>query len=182
MKRIYMCGSHSVGKSTISRYVSKKYNLHIINEIARNILKEKELKLKDIRINIDSANSFQEEIFYRQISEEENYESFISDRSIDCLAYTAQHCTSLSKLMVDPKLTQYVNKLKEKESLVFFIRPSKETLEEDGVRENLNWDGVIAIDSMIKLLLEMFDIPYFQINTSSMQERVRMVDSVLSKI
>jgi hypothetical protein len=30
------------------------------------------------------------------------------------------------------------------------------------------------------LLLEMFEIPYFQISTDSMQERVHLIDSVLT--
>ena len=180
--RIYMSGSHSVGKSTLARFISKKYDLPIVTEVARSVLAEKELSLKDIRINIDSADLFQEEIFYRQIKEEQKYTSFISDRSIDCLAYSAQHTRILSTLINSPELKEYINKLKEKESLVFFVRPCKETLAQDGVREDLDWDGVMAIDSMIKLLLEMFDIPHFQINTPNMQERVRLIDSLLNKV
>ena len=180
--RIYMSGSHSVGKSTLARYISKKYNLPIVTEVARSVLAEEELSLKDIRINIDSADSFQEEIFYRQLKEELKYTNFISDRSIDCLAYTAQHTRILGNLIQSKELKEYIEKLKEKESVILFVRPCKETLAQDGVRENLDWDGVIAIDSMIKMLLEMFDLPYFQINTPNMQERVRFVDSLINKL
>lgn len=52
----------------------------------------------------------------------------------------------------------------------------------DGVRESLNWDGAVAIDAQIKFLYEMFGIRYFQINTDNMQERIRLIDSVISLV
>ena len=70
--------------------------------------------------------------------------------------------------------------MKSPDSYIFFVRPSKATLKEDGIRESLSWDGIIAIDAQVKFLCEMFELRYFQINTDSMQERVRLIDSILS--
>ena len=126
------------------------------------------------------VDEYQSEIFSRQLKEESKYPSFVSDRSFDCLAYTAQHSRILSKLLKSPELSTYLNSLHEPNSFIFFVRPSRVTLKDDGVRENLSWDGVVAIDAMIKFMLEMWDIRYFQIHMDNMQERVRLIDSVLS--
>jgi cytidylate kinase len=178
--KVYLIGAHSSGKSTLARYISKKYNLKMISEVARQILSERELHLDSLRSDIDLVNDYQSSIFYRQIAEETKYNSFVSDRSFDCLAYSAQHTTILNNLIKSPELSNYINKLKEPDSIIFFVRPSKATLKSDGVRETINWDGVVAIDAMVKLLIQMYDLRYFNINTDSMSERVQFIDAVLS--
>ena len=179
--KIYLSGSHSNGKSTLAKYISDKYKLPFIPEVARMILSESEWQIDALRSDIDMANLYQQKIFYRQLLEEQKYTSFVSDRSvIDPLAYSAQHTQILSKLMKSKELTEYIASLKSKDAFVFFVRPSKATMKQDGVRETLSWDGIVAIDAMIKLLLEMFDIRYFDINNDCMQSRIRLVDSVLS--
>jgi len=180
--KVYLAGSHSVGKTTLARYISQKYNLPMITEVARSILSERELNLKTLRTDINVANSFQEAIFFRQLLEEQKHSSFVSDRSIDCLAYTANHTNILSTIKETEEYKQYVKSLNNKDSIVFFVRPAKETLAQDGVREELTWEGVITIDAMIKCLFEFENIKYIPINTANMQERIMLVDTVLSKI
>jgi nicotinamide riboside kinase len=181
--RVYLCGSHAVGKSSLARYVSKKYNLPLITECARMVLSERELSVDALRADIDIVDSYQSEVFKRQFLEEQKYKDFVADRSnIDTLAYSSQHSRIASIQFADPILKPYIDSIKAPSSFVFFVRPSKATLSEDGVREKIDWDGIIAIDAMVKLLLEMFEIRYFQINTSSFQERIRIIDSVLSLI
>ena len=180
--KVYMIGAHSSGKTTLARYVSEIYKLPMITEVARQILSEKELHLDSLRSNLDLVDNYQESIFYRQLEEEKKYNSYVSDRSIDCLAYAAQHSRILSKLLATDELREYLSVLKAPDSILFFVRPCKATLREDGVRESLNWDGVVAIDSMIKFLLQMFDLKHFSINTDNMQERAKLIDSILSLI
>ena len=176
---IYFAGAHSVGKSTLARFIAKQHNFHFLNEIARTVLAEKEIPLELLRVDLDTVDHYQTEIFKRQLEEEEKYDSFVSDRTFDNLAYMAQHARKLSEVINSTELKKYVEKLKQKDSVVFFIRPSKATMKNDGVRETVDWDGIIAIDAMIKTLFEIFDIPYVQICTDSMQERVKLVNSVL---
>lgn len=177
--KVYMIGSHSSGKTTLAHYISTKYNLPMIAEVARQILSENEYNFNSLRTNLDLVDSYQQDIFYRQLSEEKKYSSFVSDRSFDSLAYSAQHSRILKKLLDSPELEEYIKSLKEDNSVIFFVRPCKATLKDDGVREPLSWEGVIAIDAMVKFLLEMFELSYFSINVESMQERIRMVDAVL---
>jgi nicotinamide riboside kinase len=179
--KVYFVGAHSSGKSTIARYVSENYKLSLITEVARMILSEQELQVDALRSSLDVANKYQEQVFYRQLLEESKYTDFVSDRSaIDSLAYSAQHTNILSVLLKTEELGKYVNSLNNKDVIMFFVQPSKATLKDDGVRESLNWDGIISINAQIKLLLEMFGLKYFQINTENMQERVKLIDSVLS--
>ncbi len=64
---------------------------------------------------------------------------------------------------------------------VFFLRPHKSLLAEDGVRAGVDWDSVVRIDGMVKLLLEMYNVSYLPIESVSMQERVRAVQFVLDR-
>lgn len=178
--RVYFVGSHSTGKTTCARYVSEKYKLPMITEVARAVLSEKELHLDTLRYDVKLVNDYQGAIFHRQLEEEAKHTEYVSDRSFDCLAYSAQHSTIFSDLLKTPQLETYLDTLRSRESFIFFVRPSKATLKADGVRESINWDGVVAIDSMVKLMLEMWDLRYFQINVENMQERVRLIDSILS--
>lgn len=178
--KVYFVGAHSTGKTTLARYVSETYKLPMITEVARAVLSEKELHLDSLRTNLSLVDDYQEQIFNRQIEEEQKHTNFVSDRSFDCLAYAAQHSRIVSKLLNSTTLKQYLDKLRKDDSFIFFIKPSKITMKEDGVRESLSWDGVIAIDAMIKLFLKMWDLRYYQINAESMQERTSVVDAVLS--
>lgn len=178
--KIYFIGSHSTGKTSLARYVSNKYNLPFLNEVARTILVEKELQIDQLRTDLDLVDSYQNDIFFKQIEQEKDRKEFVSDRSFDCLAYAAQHSRIFHKLIRTPELISYIESLKNSDVKLFFIRPSKITMKNDGVRETVNWDGVVAIDAMIKLLLEMYNLNYFQISCDSMQERVKLIDSILN--
>ena len=124
--KIYVTGSHSCGKTTLSRYISTKYNLKLINEVARTVLSEKELNLESLRANIDIVNDFQKSVFFRQIEEENKYDSFVSDRSFDNLAYAIAHSTIFHELLETAELKNYIEKLRQKDVVIFFIRPIKQ--------------------------------------------------------
>lgn len=179
--RIYFIGAASSGKTTLCGHVRKQYDLLYITEAARQILAEKEIPLDSLRANFELINQFQKEIFYRQIKEESRSDSFISDRSlIDALAYTCQHTSLFSELINTVECKAYMEKLKEPDVFIFFVRPHQSLMKQDGVRETLQWEGSVAIDAMIKMLLQLFNIRYFDIHTPSIQERINLVDSVLS--
>ena len=97
--KVYFIGSHSTGKTTCARYVSETYNVPMITEVARMILSEKELHLDSLRTNLDVVDDYQSKIFSRQVEQESKFDSFVSDRSFDCLAYAAQHSRILPKLL-----------------------------------------------------------------------------------
>ena len=127
--KIYMSGCHASGKTTLAKYVSNKYNLLLIKEVARVVLADKELHIDSLRSNLEVVNDYQSSIFYRQLQEESKYKDFVSDRSLlDCLAYAGQHSSILSTLINSKELKDYVEELKKPDVFLFFIRPSKSTL------------------------------------------------------
>ncbi len=176
---IYMVGAHSTGKTTLARWVRDHYGLPMIAEVARGVLAEMEAQLSSLRTDLDVVNRYQTEVFARQITAEmEQDGSFVSDRAFCNLAYAAHHSQILPELARDDRLADYMETVKQ--GLVFYIRPHRELLAEDGVRERMNWEEVVRIDGMVKLLLEMFGVPYIPVASLSMQERTRLVERVLS--
>lgn len=178
--RVYICGSHSGGKSTLARYISRVQDLPLIPEVARQVLIEMQLSLAELRTDPDKIADFQRTLFFRQIEiERATGHSFVSDRAFDNIAYAAQHTTICAALTRTDEFAQYMRWVAR--GRVFFIRPHKSLVQEDGVRETPTWEGILQIDGMIKLLLEMHEVPYLSIATPSMQERIRTVEFVIPK-
>jgi len=165
----------------MARYVANGYKLPLLPEVARQVLAERELSMETLRSDLDVVDSFQKEIFYRQVDAEKRIKEFVSDRSFDNLAYAGSHSRVLREILIDKVLTNYIERLRKSDVILFYVRPVKATLRNDGVREQIDWDELMKIDGAIKFMLEMWGLEYFTINSPSMQERVRLVDSVLSK-
>lgn len=178
--KVYFIGSHSTGKTTLARYVSKKFNLPLLTEVGRAILAERELSISSIRSDLEVVDNYQMSVFNRQISEERKLTEFVADRCFDNLAYAAQHSRILHAVMEDPKTKRYIESLKHPDSIIFFVRPSQNTMKDDGVRESVAWDEILAIDAMVKVMLEMWGLRYFPLASASLQERSRFVDGVMS--
>lgn len=184
--RIYFVGSHATGKTTMTRWVSRRYGVPMITEVARGVLAELETNFDQLRTDMERVGDYQRKVFERQIATERLQEhGFVSDRAFDNLAYAAEHATVLSEIMDQTTESgQEVRRYMEwvSEGLVFFVRPHRSLLKEDGVRAGVDWDSVVRIDGMVKLLLEQFGIRYLPIDTPSMQERVRAVEFVLTRL
>jgi len=177
--RIYLVGAHSTGKTTLARWIRDRYGLPMISEVARGVLAEMEQPLGALRSSLSTVDRYQTEVFERQlVAEAEQPGAFVSDRAFCNLAYAAHHATVLSRLIDDPRLAGYMESVRR--GLVFFVRPHRELLAEDGTRERTGWDEVVRIDGMVKLMLEMFAVPYIPMDCLSMQERVRLVERVLA--
>lgn len=177
--RVYIVGAHSTGKTTLARYIAQKYHLTMLPEVARAVLAEMETTLETLRAGIDVVDKYQTAVFARQLqAEKAAKDHFVSDRAFDNLAYAGEHSRILHDLADSEGFRWYVKWLRSADA-IFFVRPHRELLREDGVRERTNWDSIMRIDGMVKLLLEMNDIPYLPVESASMQERTRVVDYVL---
>jgi predicted ATPase len=176
--RIYLVGAHATGKTTLARWIRDRYGLPMISEVARGVLAEMEARLDALRSDVDLVDRYQSEVFARQIEAEERHDaSFVSDRAFCNLAYAAHHSTILARIAGDARLPRYMDSVRG--GIVFFLRPHRELVVGDGVRAGVEWEEVVRIDGMVKLLLEMFDVPYIPVASLSMQERVRLVERVL---
>lgn len=178
--RIYFVGSHATGKTTLCRFVSRRYGLPMITEVARAVLAEHETSLDHLRTDMDAVAEYQERVFARQVAIEKLHDGrFVSDRAFDNLAYAAEHTTVVADMMGDQRFRDYMSWVAQ--GTVFFLRPHPSLLREDGTRAGVSWDSVLRIDGMIKLLLEQHRVSYLPIESVSMQERVRAVEFVLSR-
>ena len=176
--RIYLVGAHATGKTTLARWIRDRYGVPMISEVARGVLAEMEAQLDALRSDVDLVDRYQAEVFERQIEAEAKQPgSFVSDRAFCNLAYAAHHSTILARIAADPRLERYMASVRG--GLVFFIRPHASLVVPDGVRAGLEWEEVVRIDGMVKLLLEMFAVPYIPVESLSMQERVRLFERVL---
>src|SRR5262249_34846292 len=163
------------------RYVSRRYGLPMITEVARAVLAEMETSLDHLRTDIDLVAEYQRNVFERQIAVEKHQpDGFVSDRAFCNLAYAAEHTTILGDLLAADSFREYMEWVSQ--GVVFFLRPHASLLKEDGVRAGVCWESVIRIDGMIKLLLEQYRIAYLPIESVSMQERVRAVEFVLTRM
>jgi hypothetical protein len=178
--RIYFVGSHATGKTTLCRYVSRRYELPMITEVARAVLAEMETSLDALRTDMDLVAEYQERVFARQVAVEKQHAGrFVSDRAFDNLAYVAEHTTNAAAMLNDTRFRDYMQWVRE--GIVFFVRPHPSLLKEDGVRAGVSWDSVVRIDGMVKLMLEQHGISYLPLESVSMQERVRAIEFVLAR-
>jgi hypothetical protein len=164
----------------MTRYVSRKFGLPMITEVARAVLAELETSLDTLRTDIDLVAEYQRRVFERQVQVEKLQQTgFVSDRAFDNLAYAAEHTLVLADLLAGDQYKTYTEWVAQ--GIVFYLRPHQELLKDDGVRAGLTWDSVLRIDGMIKFMLEQSRIPYLPIESASMQERARAVDFVLKR-
>lgn len=178
--RIYFVGSHATGKTTLCRFISRKYGLPMITEVARAVLAEMEASFDALRTDMDLVAEYQTQVFARQVAVERLHDGhFVSDRAFDNLAYAAEHTTIVADLMATPRFAEYMKWVSE--GIVFFLRPHPSLLREDGVRAGVTWESVLRIDGMVKLLLEQHRVSYLPVESVSMQERVRAAEFVLSR-
>lgn len=178
--RIYIVGSHATGKTTLCRYISRRYGLPMITEVARAVLAEMEASFDALRTDMDLVAEYQAQVFARQMAEEQMHRGrFVSDRAFDNLAYAAEHTTIVADLLASTSFAEYMKWVAE--GVVLFLRPHPSLLREDGVRAGVSWDSVLRIDGMIKLLLEQHRLSYLPIESVSMQERVRAAEFVLGR-
>ncbi|RMG13398.1 MAG: hypothetical protein D6731_12215 [Planctomycetota bacterium] len=170
--RIYVCGAHSTGKTTLARHLARELGLPLINEVARQVMAELELSFESLRVDLGKVAEYQAEVFRRQMEVEERYpEGFVSDRTFCNLAYAARHSTILPEL-IDHRAERYFARVRE-ESLVFFVRPHRECMTDDGVREKVGWDEINRIDGILDFILGWQRIPCIGISELNMKDRVR---------
>jgi len=177
--RIYFVGAHSTGKTTLARWTARAFQLPLVTEAVRPVLACREVPLPVIRASVSEAEAFQRELIHKQTKAEGNAgNTFVSDRCVlDYLAYTAEHTMILHQFTAT--LQMQAARLREPDVVVFFLRPQRDLLAEDGARETPVWDAVIRIDAMLKCLFVLHGVDYISIDTPNMAERVRVVRHVI---
>ena len=179
--RIYFTGAQSTGKTTLARVIAKTYSLTLISEVVRSIKARWEDSLDSIRVDLEASTRFQQEIMDSQLARETSMVSFVSDRCLDFVAYSAFHTTIAADQFHSERFKLYLNSLRHTDSIVFFVRPHQELLTPDNDRPTLDlrWDEVCRIDGAILMLLELSRVPYIPISCLPMKDRVNLCKSYI---
>lgn len=188
--RVYLLGASGVGKTTISNLIQKSIGLIKLGSAARETLAEMGIDRENLKRDLLLANEFQERVWARQEQMEQVAgDNFISDRAFDALAYTVLQSTCAWKIARSEYFARQINEMRFGDRVfTFFVRPSREVWESackhaaksgDVQAHWMNWDEVIAVDSMIRIVLEANDVPYIPVESPSLQTRERQVVNTL---
>lgn len=182
--RVYFCGAHSTGKTTLARLVAKRYGLALLSEVARTVLAEMEYVggLPAMAGDVESVTEYQRAVWHRQARVESAAgDDYVSDRMADSLAYSALRAApgTVASLMAGEVAEGSPYAKRVRGGTVFFVRPHLHLLREDGVRTDVDWEGVVRMDGAILMLLSMLDVPYVPISCPEVSDRLRVVEGVL---
>ena len=156
-KRIAVCGTHGIGKTILSEYISDAFGYKHIPEIARELLEEKGTWWD--RLTKEGVACFQKAIFYSHMFMIQNEPRFVADRSIlDHMAYVDLHLRNTPK--IGPALTglqlelwKTADKISSMYDLLIYYSP--DGLELDKVQE--------SIDYGIKVLIGAYALNYIMV-------------------
>lgn len=171
-----------MGKTTIANYITERFSINQVQEVARNVMGKYGNSLEEIRANLDICKKFQRDIIEEQIEREKMMEEpLISDRGLDILAYFAMHTKDTNKILNKNYVKDYIKSYKDEDAIVIYVRPKEELIEDDGIRGDLSIENIYRIDGMIKYILESNDINYLVLESKHLNERVRFVETVLER-
>jgi nicotinamide riboside kinase len=187
IKNVILVGAHSVGKTTLAKYLVTKLNLVeslcLSSEIARNVIKELGVNGDQIRNNPNVCFLFQKAIIQKLHSnylEISNKKFFIQDRcAIDALVYAKyflgennEKCSELFDMEETKRLINYY----KQESIVFLIKPNENCLKNDGVRmmpqSIREWH---EFSRMFERVMCELEIKYFLVDKLNLNERLMQV-------
>lgn len=181
MLRVFICGAHSVGKTTLVNEVGKKLSLHVEAEVARKVIKDLNLRREDFdpETNTSKFEELQEKILEAQCKVEEQHSRngtpYIADRGIDPLVYSLMYLgeNSMKRLLSLPSSQECVNRYRT--SLVFVVRPFRECLQTDDIRLVPKMEELSKFTNLMEKVLQDNRIPFTVIDVLDLKKRVDIV-------
>jgi len=182
LPNVYFVGSHGCGKSSRARWVADTYSLPMIHEVARAEVTRLETTIDRLRQNVEAISEYQRGVWRGQLAAESATPSpFVSDRSLDNLAYLALHGEGVGTIIASEEFKDYLAKVQE--SIVFFVQPHDGTVGSDGVRPHADTlrDGQMIVTGAIAMLLETFSVPYVPVPSASPKMQELIIGAVLDR-
>lgn len=191
MKGVVFCGASGTGKSTLATVTAGRYGFRPLPSITAAVYRDAGVTYAEAMGDPVKLAIIQREI-HRRTAERlllEAYAApkspvrgFVSERGIDVLAYTALMVRG-SILNEDAALPDGIaSVLRRADVVTVFVRPCPQVLAEarrdDGERRNvfLTDEWVYRVDGAIRMILEATSVPYLEIDTPSLQERLKLID------
>lgn len=190
MKRIYICGSHSTGKTTLVRELFRQLGaqFNIVQEAAREVIKSQQVSFSEMSTSICKANRFQHDVLSEHLELHDNalascdnLKGLIFDRGPDFLAYAAMYTTVAANQFKMKSVQSYLEYLSYINAYVFLLEPHEELLSNDGTRSSLDMRTAIEITAMIRCILELHGIPYTYISDKNLVNRVKLIRATIKE-
>ncbi|RIB02854.1 cytochrome P450 [Gigaspora rosea] len=184
-KKIVLVGAHSVGKTTLARFIKSHIDGILVTETARTLIKELNLNADILRNDPDKSLEFQAAIIKAQCVKEEEieHEFAILDRSaLDAIIYAQAFCKKRWKELLDMEETnKCLEHYRQKNKyLIFLIEPQKECLKADGVRMMpIDYEDWISFSESFKNLMNEYNIEFNTINVLDLNQRYSIVMNAL---
>ena len=187
--KIYLCGASGVGKTTLAKWIHETYGMPLLTGATANARQALGTTYEELQHNQELAERYQWEVFKQQRLLEQpfwagglpNDRGFVSDRSLDLIAYTAEMAGGvLRELVNSEQFQEYVAHMRLY-AATFFIRPHPEVqATRDGRRDiYLTPEWVYRVDGVIHFLLLTLGIPFVPITTPIQLDRRRIVAGVI---
>lgn len=188
--RIYVCGSSSVGKTTLCRELGEHLHYTVVGEAARDVMNTNKVTPQSIAHSVVAKNNLQAAVFREHLARHNEAikdledgkidRGVVFDRGIDFLVYAAEYSTLACVQHYDDWTQAYLEALTHPESLVLLLEPHEKLLQKDDVRASLNMLTAQKITFGIKCLLEVFGIPYVTLTSPDVLERVKLVTAIVN--
>ena len=168
--RVVLCGSHSTGKTTLLPHFPE---LKIIPEFARELFK------KGYPLNQKTTQEGQTLIFNKSLEALLTEDNFIADRSlIDVYAYTINsenYIETWTKFYMHNNILRHFHKY---DKVIYVPIVPEVDLAMDGVRD-ADQEYRKKIDTDIQYYLRNFKVPYYTLQSVSIEDRVAEVKRII---
>lgn len=186
-QRIYFSGGSASGKSTLARlFFPNSLGFVMLESATALALRNSNFTYtpEEIATNKHVAELYQCLVSGTQIELERNCgHSFVSDRCLDFLAYTAIQCEQNVMPMIcsSAKFKKHIEDIKQSEYLLFLCPPNRTALscaidEDDGRRSPwLDWTSINRVYAMVKVIYQMYGIAYLDVPLGTHEEQASFV-------
>ncbi|XP_033113303.1 uncharacterized protein LOC117113908 [Anneissia japonica] len=182
--RVYLCGAHSTGKTTLLGDVGKELQgIKQESEIARNVLDrmsaEERHRAIDYKNYPGEFENLQRLILENQCEVDRqnanNGEDYIADRGIDPIVYAALYLGDEAKksLLALPITQECIQRFKN--SCIFVVYPHRQCMNVDGKRITPVWNELTRFTEILIQILKDFKIEYIPVTVLDRSKRCKIV-------
>ncbi|WAR24370.1 hypothetical protein MAR_038039 [Mya arenaria] len=180
--RIYLCGPHSTGKTTLMLDLEPHLpGVKVVEEVARSVIRNHGWKRDDFRPDKhpDVFRQLNFEILEAQIEVEKRFsemnQDFICDRAIDPIVYCKFYVgpEARDRMFETPNIQQWIKRLQN--SLIILVAPHKEIITEDSVRLASSFEELCQFYESFANELNVNEIPYIELHELDRQKRIDIV-------
>lgn len=191
MIRVFICGAHSTGKTTMLQHLLQEpeNDLHGETEVARKIMERLGWQRKDIEPEENPENFFnlQKRIMkvQNQVDRENNHlkRSYVCDRGIDPLIYCKMYLGQerLNQLLNTEEADECLQRHKATNTLTVILNPHPECIRDDGTRLTPKLEELNQFTDMLKHFLNDQGIAFETISELNLEKRVSILKDLINR-